>query len=43
MANANRKRKKAIKERQEARKFWQVVGISVFVLLALLFIGFMNA
>lgn len=43
MANAKRKRKKAIQEQKEARKFWQVVAISVLVLLVLLFIGFMNA
>jgi uncharacterized membrane protein len=43
MAKSNRKRKAAIREKKEARKFWQIVGISVFVLLVLLFVGFMNA
>lgn len=43
MAISKRKRKKAISEKAEARKFWKIVGISVAIILVFLFIGFMNA
>lgn len=43
MLKPKRQRKKAFQQQKEAKKFWMIVGISVAVLLALLFIGFMKA
>ena len=43
MAKSRRKRRAEARQKDDAKKFWRVVGISVLVLLVMLFMMFQNS